>query len=131
MAGIVFSNMHKKTEMKKVFVADDDFGYLYQLNKLFTRKGFYVRTFSHSQSLFDALEESLPDLVMLDMNLNGENGKEICKEIKSRYNNSVSVILSSDNQSSLKNTDFFADGIFYKPFEIKQIDHLIDTCLSQ
>lgn len=118
--------------MKKVFVADDDFGHLYKLNTWFKKKGFYVRTFSQSQSLFDAFEELVPDIVMLDTNLSGKNSDEICKEIKSRYNHSVSVILSSVDESDLKKTKLgFADGRLHKPFDAEEMADLLKTCLLQ
>lgn len=117
--------------MRKVFVADDDFGYLYQLNTMFKSKGCYVRTFSQSQSLFEALDESLPDLVMLNTNLDGESGKAICKEIKSRYNNSVSVVLASEDQSLSKGKKGCADVVLYKPLDSEEISRLLNTILLQ
>lgn len=117
--------------MKKVFVADDNFGYLYRLNNMFTKKGCYVRTFSRSQSLFDALDESLPDLVMLNTNLDGESGTAICKEIKNRYNNSVAVIFASENVSLITEKNHCADAVLYKPLNSEEISRLLNTTLLQ
>ncbi len=117
--------------MKKVFVADDNFDYLYQLNTMFKNKGCYVRTFSQSQSLFDALDESLPDLIMLNTNLDGESGSSICKEIKTRYNNSVPVILASEDESIVKEKKYCADLVLYKPLDSEEISRLLSTTLLQ
>ncbi len=117
--------------MKKVFVADDNFGYLYEVDSLFTKRGCYVRTFSRSQSLFEALDESLPDLVMLNTNLDGESGTAICKEIKSRYNNSVSVILASDDQSFVGEKKGCANAVVYKPLDSKEISRLLNSTFLQ
>ncbi len=117
--------------MKKVFVADDNFGYLYWLNTQFTKKGCYVRTFSRSESLFEALDESLPDLVMLNTNLDGESSSSICKEIKSRYNNSVPVVVASEDQSLLKGKNDCADAVLYKPLDSEEISRLLNTTLLQ
>ena len=117
--------------MKKVFVADDNFDYLYQLNTMLKNKGCYVRTFSQSQSLFDALDESLPDLIMLNTNLDGESGSSICKEIKTRYNNSVPVILASEDESIVKEKKYCADLVLYKPLDSEEISRLLSTTLLQ
>lgn len=123
--------MGKFFRMKKVFVADDDFSYLFRLNVMLARKGCYVRTFSHSQSLFDAMEETLPDVVMLNKNLDGESGKAICKEIKSRYNNSVSVILASDNSFAFKSKNHCADVVLNKPFDSEEVSNLFNKIILQ
>ncbi len=116
--------------MKKVFVADNNFGCLLMLHTWFKNRGYYVRTFSSSQPLFEALDEFLPDVIMLDENLQG-NGKEIGRQIKSLYGEHISIILSSGNSKNCKDADdFVVDGVLQKPFAMQQISQIINACMN-
>ena len=83
--------------MKKVFVVDDNFSRLLMLNTWFKRKGCDTRTFSNPKYLFDALEELLPDLIVVDKQLQEEEGTVICNHIKSVYSKQIPVIVVSAN----------------------------------
>ncbi len=96
--------------MKKVYVVDDEFEVLLSLSRWFMGKGCYVRTFSESKSLFDALQEALPDVIVMDMHLQKENGKELCRQIKTRFSSQVPIVIFSALLQSVKEvTDNYAD----------------------
>ena len=114
--------------MKNIYVVDDDFDILFLLNKWFSRNGIFVKTFSSSAPLYQALQESLPDMIVLDINLHGEDGREICKQIKQIYPGQFPVILFSGNENLLKKfKDSLADGVLRKPFSLSEITQLLNT----
>ncbi len=94
----------------------------------FSKKGFEVKVFQHTKPLFEALHESLPDLILLDVNLQGENGRDVCKKIKNECYINRPVILFSANAQALENyEDTCADGVLHKPFELQEIYQLVNA----
>ena len=92
----------KCAAMKKVYVVDDEFEVLLSLSRWFMSKGCYVRTFSQSKSLFDAMYEAMPDVVVMDMHLKREDGMELCRQIKSKFPVQVPVVMYSASSQSVK-----------------------------
>ncbi len=114
--------------VRRLFIVDDDHDILLSLKIWFSKKGFDVRVFQHSRPLFDALYQSMPDLILLDVNLNGEDGREICKRIKNEFVVNRPVILFSANAHALENyKDSCADGVLHKPFSLHEIYSLINS----
>ena len=114
--------------MRQLFIIDDDYDILLSLKIWFTKKGFDVKVFENSKPLFVALYQSVPDLILLDVNLNGEDGREICKRIKTEFVINKPVILFSANSNALENyKDTCADGFLHKPFSLHQIYTLINS----
>ncbi len=114
--------------MRQLFIVDDDFDILLSLKIWFTKKGFDVKVFQHSKPLFKELNETAPDLILLDVNLNGEDGRDICKRIKNEYTTNSPVILFSANANALVNyEESQADGCLHKPFSLHQIHTLISS----
>ena len=72
-----------------------------------------------------------PDLILLDVILNGENGRDICEKIRANKTKiRIPIILISANPDWLENCkECGADDILEKPFDIKnltlKIDHLL------
>ena len=84
-------------------------------------------------SLYKQLQTNLPDLVLIDVRLNGMDGREICKELKTRNAfKSIPIILMSSSASKLIDyKNFNADDVLEKPFGITvllgKIDDLLHT----
>src|SRR5947209_18849078 len=107
--------------MSTVFILDDDVNLLVALNLLFTRNGYNVYTFINSDDLILSLSQFTPDIILLDILLSEiKTGKEVCKELKQKYNYSNKIYLFSathipDDELLESNADGFID----KPFEIQ------------
>lgn len=70
-----------------------------------------------------------PDVVLLDINVGDQDGREVCRKIKSQAEyNHIPVILISANHEALKfYVDYGANGILEKPFELIHLLRLIQT----
>ena len=74
----------------------------------------------------------VPDLVLLDINVGSEDGREMCRGIKeqSKFHH-IPVILFSANTEALKvNADAGADAGIEKPFDLNNLVELIDKYLK-
>ena len=79
-------------------------------------------TTSHeAESLFS---EQKPDIVLLDINMPGRDGIELCRALKQEHSNDFSVIFVSGHNSleeRLKAYDAGGDDFVAKPFEMKEL----------
>jgi DNA-binding response OmpR family regulator len=67
----------------RVLVVDDDESVLRSAEELFGRVGWEVRTVSHPAGLWDALASARPDLLILDADVGGVDGVEVCRAVRS------------------------------------------------
>ncbi len=67
---------------KKILIIDDDPDILEILSFVLIEGGYEVRTLSCGDTVFDAIKNFQPDLILMDVMLAGMDGRVICKEIK-------------------------------------------------
>ena len=118
-----------KFNMKKIFLVDDKFTVLLALSRWFSSKGCYVRTFSKSKPLFDALHESLPDIIVMETNLHDEDGNEIYRQIETEFAGKIHILQLSAISNKLKEaennrTDYF----FSNPAIPASMTYLLNSC---
>lgn len=123
-----------KTLPKKILAVDDNHAILDALNDILSFEGYEVVTLSDGRSIFEAIAESRPDLILLDVMLDDLDGREICHAIKDdRNTNHIPVILISAThnlQDTLK-TPGAPNDFIAKPFDIEYLLTKIDTQLHQ
>lgn len=115
--------------MEKVLVVDDDEDILDVVSIILTSQGYKVITEADGGKVMTRVEEDQPDLVLLDVNLDPYDGRDICVEIK--RNHKLPVILFSVNirfEHNYKNCD--ADDFIRKPFDIEQLEKTVNKFLS-
>lgn len=100
-------------------MVDDEVDILHVVKRILTRNNFTVVTISQWQIVFETVQTFTPDLILLDVNLNGADGREICTQLKSsKETENIPVILFSDNYNSIHNLrDCKPDAIIAKPFD--------------
>jgi DNA-binding response OmpR family regulator len=110
--------------MKKILVVDDDPDILQVVDIILTGEGFNVHTHSTGNNVPEIVDNYHPDLVLLDIQLPGKQGNEICKDLKHTDSN-LPVILFSAHVKREKAVDVCnADAFIQKPFDVS---HLIST----
>jgi FixJ family two-component response regulator len=101
-----------------VFIVDDDSSVRDDLSLLLKREGFLPKSFSDGTSFLDAVRETLPACVVLDLNLPGRSGLELLVDL-SRLKLSPPVIVISGQSdvamavAAMKNG---AKDVLEKPF---------------
>lgn len=108
--------------MAKVMVADDDPAIVDAISMILEIGGYDVATASDGNTI-RRMQSQLPDLLLLDVWMSGEDGREICKELKNREKTkSIPVIMisaSKDIEKSAKQAG--ADDFIAKPFDMDQL----------
>lgn len=111
---------------KQIFIVDDDFDIINTVSIWLRLNRYEVRSFSGSKPLFEGLQMSLPDAILLDINLNGEDGRDVCREIRKRYAYKVPIILFSMLYHSIKQMkDSCADDFIKKDVTLHELTKLL------
>jgi DNA-binding response OmpR family regulator len=107
---------------KTIVVTDDQEDILYSLKAILSRKGFDVITDKTGEKLED-MKGHLPDLILLDINLEKKDGEEICKKLKAQENTKrIPIILMSAKMDVGKiSSDCGAEDYLAKPFGINEL----------
>lgn len=116
--------MIKKMSFKKIIIVDDDVAILDSLSLILDFEGYEVKTFERGTEIFNSIESNFkPDIILLDMWLSQEDGRDICKKLKnSDSTKNIPVIIMSASRG-LENSalDSGADAFIAKPFEFDEV----------
>lgn len=111
--------------MKQTIFAVEDDAALQELYTYTLENEFECRCFDDGESFFDTLSENIPDLVLLDIMLPGEDGFIILSRLKSNISTShIPVIIISakgEEISKVKGLNMGADDYIAKPFGILEL----------
>ena len=113
--------------MKRIICVDDDTSLQSVFQLIFERAGYQTTIFSDGNKILKN-EFEVPDIFILDKQLPGINGLEICRLVKSRTDSSrVPVIIISASPSLATDAaDAGADGYLEKPFHVKSLLALVE-----
>ena len=122
----------RKTDAMKarILIIDDNTDLTSIASLILTSEGFAVQV-CHSLSECDSLIENWkPHLLLLDVNVDGEDGRQLCSKFKSQNERSdVKILLMSGDESTLEE-EFGADGCIAKPFDTAILVKKINNCLQ-
>jgi DNA-binding response OmpR family regulator len=112
--------------MKKILIIEDEQDIVDIATMILEDEGYEVSSFTEFSDFETKVADSRADLVLLDLNLNGYSGEQICRYIKaSSHLKQTSVVLMSANKNIREvKEDAGADGFICKPFDLS---HFIDT----
>jgi DNA-binding response OmpR family regulator len=101
----------------KILVADDDLDLLGLVVYSLTNAGYLVVKASDGPGALAAYESESPDLVILDINMPGTSGFEVCTAIRARGDTPVMMLTArGEEQDLVKALDLGADDYLTKPF---------------
>ena len=94
--------------------------------------GYEVRTATSAKYMMQELESFKPDVILLDVLLSGEDGRDICKGLKEdEQTKHIPVILMSASDKMLKNyEEWGANDTIAKPFHLAEITDKIKSVLK-
>ncbi|MBY0479019.1 MAG: response regulator transcription factor [Chitinophagaceae bacterium] len=87
----------------KVFIVDDHYMVVEGIRSLLqNEQGVdWLGHASNAESCLAFLKNQLPDVILMDINMPGRNGIELCRDVKLAYNQIFVLGLSTFNQQSL------------------------------
>ena len=102
--------------MKCIAIVEDERFMREELSDILRKAGYKTKEITTFKDATDQLLRLSPDLVLLDLNLPGMSGFQICREIKRKSSVPVLVLTSRDHiQDELQALDLGADEYLTKP----------------
>ncbi|MCC6287792.1 MAG: response regulator [Chitinophagaceae bacterium] len=116
-----------------ILFADDDEDLLELAKMKLSKAGFSVRVSHNAHNIANMIAEERPDLILLDVSMQGVDGRDICQALKNHKPTSgIPVIIISAN-NDLKNIALIcgADDYIEKPFHPDIVTRKIQNMLVQ
>ena len=120
--------------MPKLLIVDDDNDLLEVTKSLLVKKGFEVEIDTNWEDALKKIDTFQPQIILLDVFLNGIDGLDICKQLKSQENTKhiPVIIFSAYPRVAEKVTyEYGADDFIAKPFEVSDLITKVHSVLSQ
>lgn len=123
----------EKRKAKRILLVDDDIDLLMLLERKLQRSGYIIESAASLPEAEYVLALFKPDVVLLDINVAGEDGRKLCWKIKhSEQNSKAKVILMSGYNYSISGPlSFGADDYVAKPFDSEYLVNKVTGLLSE
>ncbi|TZG32463.1 response regulator transcription factor [Agrobacterium sp. B1(2019)] len=121
-----------ETPNPSILIVEDDVEIRTLLAELLVAEGFIVIQSSNGRDMDDALSKAVPDLVILDLMLPGEDGLSICRRL--RTTNAVPILMltaKGDEIDRVVGLEVGADDYLVKPFSPRELTARIRAILRR
>ena len=111
------------TNTASLLVVDDDLVTQARLNAYFSQEGYRVLLAGDGETFWQQLEHAAVDLVLLDINLPGQDGLSLARELRAR-DPAIGIILltsSNDDIDKIVGLEVGADDYVTKPFNPREL----------
>jgi DNA-binding response OmpR family regulator len=117
--------------LKRVLVLDDNQDILEIVHEALSYEQFEVKSVSESNLVMPLVKEFNPDLVILDYRVAGENGGEICMQIKSHpeFNDIPVIIFSAYINRDEEILAYGCDAVINKPFDLVELIEKVNNLI--
>ncbi|MFD0792914.1 PleD family two-component system response regulator [Mucilaginibacter litoreus] len=105
---------------KHIMIADDDPGIVDAVEMILEFEGYAVSSTVDGSTVLD-MKQELPDLLLLDIWMSGEDGRDICRKLKTEpaTKNIPVIMISASRDIERSAFDAGADDFLAKPFEME------------
>ena len=107
---------------KKILVADDDPAIVDAIQLMLELYDYEVSTTVDGETIYK-MENEYPDLLLLDIWMSGQDGREICKYLKNKpLTKHIPIIMISASRDIIQSAkDSGADDFIAKPFQMDEL----------
>ena len=117
------ANARKAASERKILIVDDDIDSRRILLPFLNQAGYQVETAESGEQAIEKIQQGLPHLVLLDINMPGISGFETLLHLRQK-DDYVAVIFVSANtkiDDVIRGLDAGADDYVRKPFDIREV----------
>lgn len=118
--------------ISRILIVDDDHEIRSLLAEYLVTNGYRAQTAEDGVAMEKALKDERIDLIVLDLNLPGEDGLTLCRKLRARSNIPI-IMLTARNESidRILGLEMGADDYLPKPFEPRELLARIRTVLRR
>lgn len=122
--------MHMTSQL---LIVEDDADLREYLRDFFSSQGYVVRTAPNGVQAISLIEKTVPDLILLDVNLPNISGDVVCKDVKQNYPEIQIIMLTAKDTTAdvVKGLSLGADDYIKKPFDIDELLIRVKTRLRE
>jgi len=119
-------------ENKKILIVDDEPQILKVLQAYLEKEGYLVLSAIDGTSALTVFDHAKPDFVILDLNLPGMDGLDVCREIRRESNVPVLMLTARvEEVDKLIGLELGADDYVIKPFSPREVVARIRTIFKR
>lgn len=116
---------------KKILAVDDEAGILQLLRDYFEMQGYEVLTASDGGEVFQRLTMK-PDLILLDVNMPGLDGFEVCRMIRDHISCPILFLTAKiEEEDRIQGLLLGGDDYILKPFSIEELGARVEAHLRR
>ena len=117
---------------KRILIIDDDIDLLMLMERRLDAEGYAIETAASLAEAEEILPQFLPHLVLLDINVNGEDGRQLCWKLKNTSGAQPArvIIISGYDHNTGRAVLFGADDFITKPFHTEYLLHRVNFLLE-
>jgi len=118
--------------MKTVLIVDDELDIVEAVKAILEEERYKVVTCANGREALQCLEDSKPDLAILDIMMPVMNGYETLKAIRQRPAfEKLPILIMSAITPTVKAKDYASAGFLKKPFSLRQLLEQVHTLAPQ
>lgn len=114
-----------------ILIVEDEEDLAENLSDLLELEGYQTKICHSGEDAIQSVEDHVPDLVLLDIQLTGIDGIEVLKRLKETHSQLPIVMVSASSQRGMnaKIEEYGADGFMLKPYDQDELLKLIAEIL--
>lgn len=115
---------------RKIVIVDDDYGIQDVAKLLFEKAGYYTIVLASPQPLYEQ-NYTDADIILIDRQLCGFDGLDVCKDLKAMtsFSHTPMLLMSATSRIPDNFASSHADGFIEKPFQKKTMFQKIEELL--
>lgn len=119
--------------MNEIWILDDDSSIRWVLERALARAGLATTSFADAQSLYDALEQATPKVLLTDIRMPGADGLQVLRKVSTEFPH-VAVIVMTAHSDLDSAVSAFQGGAFEylaKPFDLDEVVHTVSRAMTR
>ncbi len=115
--------------MSRILIIDDDVDFLQTIRIILSERGFKVETTFTQDYIYEHILNFNPDLILLDINLNGADGRNICMGLKNHFRTKDIPIILVSGDVKIKDDylKYRAEDFIEKPFDYDSLVYRLNN----
>ncbi|MEM8919713.1 MAG: response regulator [Pseudomonadota bacterium] len=120
------------TAQHKILVCDDETDLREMLQEYLEKRGYAVRLAGNAGQLRDQIEDGVPDLIILDINMPGEDGLSALRRLRSESEIPVVMLTAAgETIDKIVGLEMGADDYLGKPVDLRELEARIKAVLRR
>ena len=116
----------------RILIVEDDPSVREMLAEYLGTHGYEVAQVDRGAAMREAVEKSLPDVVLLDVNLPGEDGLTLARFLRERYDVGIIMVTgAADVADRVAGLEVGADDYVTKPFDLRELRARVKSVLRR